>query len=424
MILIKDGRVIDPERGVDDILDIVIDDGVIQNIGKYQRDERYEHIIEASGLVVAPGLVDVHVHFRDPGLTYKEDIDTGAQSAAKGGFTTVVCMANTSPVADNPDTLRDIADKAKKADIRVLAVAAVTKGLQGRELTDMASLLGAGAVGFSDDGMPIKDIALMTEALIRAKELNAVISLHEEEPSLIAQSGINAGVVAQQLKLAGAPAAAEDVLVARDCMLSLYTGARVHLQHLSSKNAVKLVRLAKQMAAPVTAEATPQHFSLCEEAVLECGTLAKVNPPIRTREDRYEIIEGLKDGTIDIIATDHAPHSREEKQRAFGDAPSGVIGLETVLALGITKLVRKGHLTMSDLIEKMSLNPARLYGLNAGRIAQGAPADLVLFDPNKEWVVREDQFFSKSANSPFIGKTLYGLVQYTLCGGKIVYKAR
>lgn len=421
MILIKDGRVIDPTKGIDDVLDILIEGGKIRKIGKYQRDEAYERIIEAKGLIVAPGFVDVHVHFRDPGLTYKEDIHTGAEAAAKGGFTTVVCMANTKPVADNPETVKYILEEGAKTPINVLACGAITKELKGKELVDMEALKEAGAIGLTDDGIPLMDELLVKEAMEKAKELDLPLSFHEENPAYITENGINAGTIAEQMGLTGSPAIAEDSLVARDCMIALHTGAKVHIQHISSKNSVKMVRLAKQMGANVTAEVTPHHFSLNEDAVLKKGTLAKMNPPLRTIYDRYEIIEGIKDGTIDMIATDHAPHSAEEKARPFKEAPSGIIGLETALALGITKLVRKGHVTVMQLVEKMSTNPAKLYGLEKGCIEEGADADLVIFNEAEKWIVGET-FASKACNSPFIGEKLYGKVKYTICNGNVVYE--
>lgn len=421
MILVKDGRVIDPARGIDDVLDLVLDGGKIAKIGKYQRTDDYERIIEAKGCVVAPGLVDVHVHFRDPGFTQKEDIETGASSAAAGGFTTVVCMANTKPAVDNTETLRYVLDKGARCGINVLTCATISRGMQGRELVDMEELAAAGAAGFTDDGIPLMDEALVKRVMERAAALGLPLSFHEEDRAFIETPGVNAGAVSKALGLGGAPALAEDVLVARDCMLALHTGARVNIQHISSANAVQLVRLAKEMGANVTAEATPHHFSLTEQAVLEKGTMAKMNPPLRTQADRYAIIEGLKDGAIDIIATDHAPHTAEEKAKPFAEAPSGIIGLETALALGITNLVRKGHLTLMQLMEKMSLNPAKLYNLDKGAIAEGAAADLVIFNESERWRV-SPEFASKAANSPFIGEELYGKVKYTICNGQVAYE--
>ena len=405
MILVKDGRVIDPARGIDDVLDLVIDGGKIAKIGKYQRSEDYERIIEAKDCVVAPGLVDVHVHFRDPGFTYKEDTESGAASAAAGGFTSVVCML----------------ERGARCGINVLTCATISRGMRGRELVDMEELAAHGAAGFTDDGIPLMDEALVKCAMERAAKLDLPLSFHEEDRAFIESPGVNQGAVSKALGLGGAPALAEDVLVARDCMLALHTGARVNIQHISSANSVQLVRLAKEMGAHVTAEATPHHFSLTEDAVLEKGTMAKMNPPLRTQADRYAIIEGLKDGAIDIIATDHAPHSAEEKARLFAEAPSGIIGLETALALGITNLVRKGHLTLMQLIEKMSLNPAKLYKLDKGTIAEGADADLVIFSEGKRWHVGP-KFVSKAANTPFAGEDLYGKVKCTICAGNVVYE--
>ena len=423
MILIKDGRVVDPASGVDEGLDVVLEDGRVKALGKFPKTEDYQRVIDAKGKIVAPGLVDIHVHFRDPGLTYKEDFATGAAAAAAGGYTTVVCMANTKPVVDSVEVLSELLGRMKQLPIHVLSAAAVTKGLQGKELTDMRALRAAGAAGFTDDGIPIMDSALLFEAMKLAKELDAPISLHEEDPALIAAAGINQGPVSKQLNFGGAPALAEESLVARDCMLALRSGARVDIQHISSGVSVDVVRAMKGLGAGVFAEVTPQHFSLTEQAALERGALAKVNPPLRGEADRYALIRGLKDGTIDFIATDHAPHSPEEKARELAQAPSGMIGLETALALGVTNLVRKGHLTMLQLLEKMTVNPARFYGLDAGTLRAGAPADLVIFDEREKWTVEEDKFRSKSRNSPFTGMELYGKVYCTICGGNVAYEA-
>ena len=423
MILIKDGRVVDPASGVDEGLDVVLEDGRVKALGKFPKTEDYQRVIDAKGKIVAPGLVDIHVHFRDPGLTYKEDIATGAAAAAAGGYTTVVCMANTKPVVDSVEVLSELLGRMKQLPIHVLSAAAVTKGLQGKELTDMRALRAAGAAGFTDDGIPIMDSALLFEAMKLAKELDAPISLHEEDPALIAAAGINQGPVSKQLNFGGAPALAEESLVARDCMLALRSGARVDIQHISSGVSVDVVRAMKGLGAGVFAEVTPQHFSLTEQAALERGALAKVNPPLRGEADRYALIRGLKDGTIDFIATDHAPHSPEEKARELAQAPSGMIGLETALALGVTNLVRKGHLTMLQLLEKMTVNPARFYKLGCGTLKVGGPADLVIFDEREKWTVEEDKFRSKSRNSPFTGMELYGKVHCTICGGNVVYEA-
>ena len=418
MLLIKGGRVIDPKTGMDQVQDIVIQDGIIKTIGQADQAE-YDKVIDASGKIVGPGLVDVHVHFRDPGLTYKEDIQTGAAAAAKGGFTTVVCMANTKPVVDNEETLEYVISQGKKTKIHVLAAAAISKGLKGQELTNMEELKAKGAAGFTDDGIPLMDASMVKKAMEEAARLDVPLSFHEEDPQFIQNNGISRGAVSEQLGIFGSPALAEDVLVARDCMLALHTGASVNIQHISSGNSVKMVGLAKALGAKVTAEVTPHHFALTEDAVLEHGALAKMNPPLRTEKDRQQLIEGLKSGAIDIIATDHAPHSTEEKNKPLTEAPSGIIGLETALSLGIMELVDKGHLTMVQLMEKMSLNPARLYRLDKGYIQEGGPADLVIFDEKEMW--RAEEFVSKAENSPFKGKELKGKVKYTICGGEIAY---
>lgn len=423
MILIKNGRVIDPAKGTDDVMDMVIDGGKIKAMGHYPENGEYETVIDASGLTVGPGLIDVHVHFRDPGLTYKEDIGTGAAAAKKGGFTTVVTMANTKPPVDSEETVRYVLEEGKKTGIHVLPAACVSVGMKGQELTDMDALKAAGAVGFTDDGIPLMDQRLVRQAMLKAKELDVPLSFHEEDPVFISENGIHAGEAAKALGIQGSPALAEDALVARDCMLALHTGASVNIQHISSVNSVRMVKLAKELGADVTAEVTPHHFTLTESAVLEHGAMAKMNPPLRTEKDRLGIIEGIKDGSIDMIATDHAPHSAEEKAvEPVWKAPSGIIGLETALALAVTNLVKPGHLTMVQLMEKMSLNPAKLYRFDKGSVAEGADADLVIFDENERWTVTEDDIASKSHNTPFIGAELYGRVKYTICGGRIVYE--
>lgn len=420
MILIKNGRVMDPKTGYDQVADVLIKDGVIQKMGTVEQPEGDVQVIDAKGCVVAPGLIDVHVHFRDPGFTYKEDLETGSKSAAAGGFTTVVCMANTKPVVDCVEVLQDILERAKDLPIRVLQASAVSKGLKGEELVDFQAMKEAGAVGFTDDGIPLMDVKKLKLAMEMAKECNMPISLHEEDPAFIDAPGVNKGVVSEKLGYGGASALAEDIMVARDTMLAIETGASVDIQHISSGTSVDLVRFAREHGGNVVAEASPHHFSLNEEAVLEHGTLARMNPPLRTEADRMKIIKGLQDGTITIIATDHAPHAKEEKEKPLAQAPSGIIGLETSLALGVTNLVRAGHLSMMELLEKMTINPAELYHLEQGTIGEGKLADLVIFDPDQSYIV--EGYASKACNSPFTGAELYGTIEYTICKGKVAYK--
>lgn len=419
-MIIKNGTIVNPRTKEIKKADIRIENSIIREIGFLSPDGQ-EEVLDAEGLTIAPGLVDTHVHFRDPGFTYKEDIHTGARSAAKGGFTSVICMANTSPVVDSVPVLADILKRGKEESIRIYQTAAVSRKLQGQELTSMEELKEAGACGFTDDGIPLKDAVLCYRAMERAAALGLPISLHEEDPDFITNNGINQGKVSRDLGIGGSPAMAEEVLVARDCMLALHSGAHTVIQHISSGNSVALVRTAKALGANIHAEATPHHFTLTEDAVRIHGTLAKMNPPLRTEKDRQAIIEGLRDGTIDLIATDHAPHSSEEKSRPLTQAPSGIIGLETAFSLGITSLVKPGYLTLMELLEKMTVNPAELYHLPGGSIELNAPADLIIFNPEEEWV--PETFASKSSNTPFKGRKLQGKIHYTLCGGNIVYSA-
>lgn len=443
MLLLKDGYMLDPASGLEGHRDFLIDtkSGKIvriapqgtpkkelfqdlQSIGGYETfwadsDGKWEEI-DLEGQLVVPGLVDVHVHFRDPGFTYKEDIQTGSRSAARGGFTSVVLMANTKPAVDNPETLTYVLKKGQETGIHVHTCANVTVGLQGRELTDMEGLSRLGAAGFTDDGIPLTDEALLREALRRAAKCKKPVSLHEENPALITNNGVNAGKAAAHYDIVGSPREAEISMVERDLGIALEEEADLSIQHISTKEAVELVRQAKKKSGHIYAEATPHHFTLTEDAVIRHGALAKMNPPLREEADRLAIIEGLRDGTIDMIATDHAPHSTEEKAKPITEAPSGIIGLETALSLGIRELVNKRYLSMMELVEKMSLAPAKLYHLDAGYLKEGGPADLTVFDPEKEWTV--GNFASKASNSPFVGERLPGVISYTVCDGKIVYR--
>ena len=421
-MLIKNGFLIDPASDTERLVDLRITDGLIQTLADAGTltPENGEDELDAAGLMISPGLVDTHIHFRDPGFTYKEDLHTGSLAAAAGGFTSVICMANTSPVIDSVPVLKELMEREALEDIHIFQAAAVSCGLKGEEMTSMKELAAAGACGFTDDGIPLKNAAFLYKAMEEAKALDLPISLHEEDPAFIETNGINHGPVSDALGIYGSPSIAEESLVARDCLLALRSGAQVVIQHISSANSVELVRTAKKLGADIHSEATPHHFTLTEEALLKHGTLAKMNPPLRAEKDRLAIIEGLKDGTIDLIATDHAPHSMEEKAKPLTEAPSGITGLETSLGLGITSLVKEGHLTLMELLEKMTCNPAMLYRLPGGIIQLNAPADFVIFDPNEKWTVTD--FASKASNSPFKGSELYGKIHYTICGGKIVYR--
>lgn len=418
MLLIKNGYVIDPESGAEGVRDILIENGKIVRMAPEIQEDK-ARVIDASGKVVAPGLVDVHVHFRDPGFTYKEDILSGGKAAVKGGFTTIVLMANTKPCVDNEETLQYVLEKGRQTGIHIETCGNITMGMQGKELTDMDRLAAAGAAGYTDDGIPLLDEEIVKQAFAVAARLGKPLSFHEENPAFIQNNGVNAGKASAFYHIGGSDRQAEIDMVGRDLRLAEGTGADISIQHISTKEAVELVRQAKKTNPHVYAEAAPHHFTLTEEAVIEHGTLAKMNPPLREEEDRLAIIRGLQDGTIDMIATDHAPHSVEEKKKAITEAPSGIIGLETSLSLGIRELVEKGYLTLRELLKCMALNPAKLYKLDAGYLAEGGPGDLVIFDKEEQWTVTE--FASKSENSPFKGEELPGTIYYTICGGEVVY---
>ena len=431
MLYIKGARLVNPDADAglkNGFYDIYIRDGRVEKlISAEDRKEtlaglpKETKVVDAEGKMAGPGLVDVHVHFRDPGQTAKEDIHTGALAAAAGGFTSVVMMANTKPTVSTPETLQYVLERASKEKIHVLASATVTMNMQGKVMTDMSVLSEMGAAGFTDDGVPVMDEQIMRNALKMSAKLKKPVSVHEENPAWIHESGVNAGPVAQALGLKGADREAEISMIERDIELVKECGGILDLQHISAAESVELIRRAKAAGLPVHAEATPHHFSLTEEIVLSLKTLAKMNPPLRTEEDRQAIIRGIQDGTLDMIATDHAPHTREEKARPFTQAPSGIIGLETSLALGLTNLVRPGYITAETLMTRMSYAPAALYGLDAGSVHEGGPADLVIFDPEEEY--EPLRFKSKAENTPFAGQKLKGRVKMTVCGGEIVYNS-
>lgn len=421
MLLIKNGYVIYPQNNLEGKMDILVENGKIKEIASVINQENNTcNIIDAAGYIVSSGLVDVHVHFRDPGFTYKEDIFSGAQAALRGGFTSVVLMANTKPAVDNEETLKYIMEKGRQTSLKVYTCAAVTKGLAGKELVEIKALRQSGAAGFTDDGIPIIDTALLDQAMRLVAECGVPISLHEENPALITNNGINRGKASAHFGIGGSPREAEYSLIARDLEIALKTGVILNIQHISTKEGVALIREAKKRGKNIHAEATPHHFSLTEEAAITYGTLAKMNPPLREEEDRRAIIEGLRDGTIDIIATDHAPHSKEEKERPLTEAPSGIIGLETALPLALTNLVGKEGFSIGDIITLMSCNPAKLYGLKAGTLSVGSAADIVIFDATQ--VRKAGNYVSKSQNSPFTGMDLTGVVKYTIVNGEIVYQ--
>lgn len=419
-MIIKNIRIIDPAEERDEISDIFIADGKIVSEDGY-RETKDEEILDGTGLIAGPGFVDVHVHFRDPGQTYKEDISTGAACAAAGGFTSVVMMANTVPPIDDPGLVKDILERASKEPLHIYTCATVTKGMAGKELCNYKELLAAGAAGFTDDGKPILDEKVCTKAFEEIAGLGAVVSLHEEDPAYIRENGVNSGPAAEALGLTGSDRLAEITMIERDLAIAAKTGVKLNIQHISTAEGVEAVRRAKLTCPNIHAEATPHHFTLTDSAVSTYSTLAKMNPPLRSADDREAIWEGLADGTIDIIATDHAPHSREEKSRDFALAPSGITGLETSFLLAYKTLVKRDIIDMNRLFTLMSYNPARLYGLNAGTLCEGSPADIVIISP--EETTHYDSSRSRSANSPFLGQDFEGKIKYTIAGGRIIYSA-
>jgi len=418
-LLIRNGRVIDPANNIDSVQDVLIEDGIIAAVGAGLKDKADE-TIDASGKLVTPGLVDIHVHLRDPGLEYKEDIISGTRAAAAGGFTAVACMPNTKPVNDNKAITRYIVEKAEKEGVaRVFPIGSITKGLAGDTLSEMGDMKEAGCYGFSDDGKPVTNSELMRRALEYARPFNTVIISHAEDLTLVGEGVMNEGFVATELGLKGIPWVAEDAATARDIMLCELTGSRLHIAHVSTKGSVELVRAAKKRGVPVTAEAAPHHFTLTDEAVRGYNTNAKMNPPLRAAEDVAAVVQGLADGTLDAIATDHAPHHLDEKNVEFNIAMNGIIGLETALPLTLS-LVRDGKLTLNRAIELLTCGPARALQLPAGTLSVGAAADVAIIDPELTWTVETAGIVSKSKNTPFVGQTMQGAAIKTLLGGRIV----
>ncbi len=419
-ILIKNGHIIDPANAVDEKLDILVSDGKIAKLGKPGSiPANGAQVIDANGKLVVPGLIDMHVHLREPGFEYKETIATGTAAARAGGFTSVCSMPNTNPVNDCRSVTEFIVSQAaKEGAARVFPIGAITKGSKGEELAEMGELHRAGCVAISDDGKPVMNAAIMRRAMEYSKIFDLAVISHCEDASLSAKGVMNEGFVSTELGLRGIPAAAEDVMTARDISLAGLTGCRLHIAHVSTAGSVRLIREAKQRGVKVTAETCPHYFTLTDEAARGYNTMAKMNPPLRTAEDVAAIKQGLKDGTIDVIATDHAPHGMDEKSVEFDYAPFGVVGLETALGLAF-KLVQEGTLTLSEAVRKLSINPSEILKLNKGSLAVGADADLTIIDPNIEWTVDASQFRSKSKNTPFNGWKLKGRAVQTIVGGKI-----
>ncbi|SHI85053.1 dihydroorotase [Thermoclostridium caenicola] len=419
-ILIKHGTIITRDK-TETNRDILIENGRISRIGE-GINEAADLVIDATGLAVLPGLVDAHCHLRDPGYEYKEDIRTGSMSAAKGGFTSIACMPNTNPVIDNESIVRTIMDKASREGVvNIYPIGAITKGLEGNELSEMGSMKEAGIVAVSDDGRPVMQASVMKKALIYANGFGLTVISHCEDLNLAEGGSMNEGETCTRLGLHGIPSAAEDVMVSREIILSEYTGMPVHIAHVSTRGSVEMIRQAKKRGVRVTAETCPHYFTLTEKACEGYNTNAKMNPPLRTQEDVDAVIEGLRDGTIDIIATDHAPHHFDEKNVEFELAPNGIVGFETALPLALTYLVKPGILTMNQLVDKMSAKPAEILKINKGDIRTGADADLVLVNLNEEYIIDPDEFLCKSKNTPFGGFRVCGRVKYTFVGGKIVY---
>jgi dihydroorotase len=422
-ILIKGGRVIDPSRGGDGVADVYLKDGRVEAVGRNIAGEDGCRVIDAAGKVVAPGLIDLHVHLREPGQEDLETVATGAMAAAAGGFTAVCAMPNTDPVVDNQGTVGFIISQAQKAGkARVYPIGAISLGQKGEKLAEFGELVGAGAVAVSDDGKPVVSSHLMRTALEYARTFGIPVADHCEDPTLAHGGVMHEGLVSTRLGLKGIPAAAEEIHVARDCILAELTGGHIHLCHMSTRGSVELIRRAKDKGLDVTAEATPHHFSLTHESCEGYNTNAKMNPPLREAGDREAIRQALKDGTLDVIASDHAPHHYDAKEREFDDAPNGILGLETAFGLAVTELVDTGLLTLPELLFRMSTRPAQVFRLPGGTLAPGAPADVAVLDPAARWLVEPGSFFSKSRNTPFAGRTLTGRADLTIVRGRVVFE--
>lgn len=420
-ILIKNGRLINPSENLDKVMDIFVEDGIIKEKAE-SIEKQADTVIDAAGCYVMPGLIDLHVHFRDPGLTYKEDIETGSKAAAKGGFTTVCCMPNTKPVVDNVETVKYIIEKGEKTGLtNVLPVGAVTKNMAGVEITDVEELKKAGICAISEDGKSVMNSGVYRKAMKNAAKANVPVLAHCEDINLVEGGVINLGDKSSELGVKGISNAVEDVIAMRDIMLAKETGATLHLCHCSTKDSVEMVKRAKKEGIKVTAEVCPHHFSMCSDDITSNDGNFKMNPPLRAREDMEALIKGLQDDIMDVISTDHAPHSAEEKAKDLEHAPFGIVGLETSVALTVTNLVKKGYLTPMQMAAKMSYNPAKVLGIPKGTLDEGKIADITIIDPNKEYTIDVNTFESKGKNTPFDGYKVSGEVEYTILNGKVVY---
>ena len=420
-ILLKNGRLIDYKTKTDEVTDILINDNIIEKIAQ-NIDEKANETIDCTNLNIIPGMIDMHCHLREPGFEYKETIETGAKSAVCGGFTTICPMPNTKPTPDSAIILQKIIEEGKRVNLcNILPFASVSKGEKGEELVDFDELKEAGAIGFSDDGMPVVNSRMMREAMIKADSLGSFVSSHCEEKS-VSSGAINAGSVANKLGVEGVLPEAEEIMAAREIVISETNNVRGHICHISTKTSKNMIRDAKKRGAKITCETCPHYFTFTVDEVLKSGANAKMNPPLREEKDRQAIIEGLKEGTIDAIITDHAPHSEEEKNRELSKAPNGIIGFETALSAIITNLTSKGLLSELDLVRLTSYTPAKILKIDRGNLKVGKVADITIFDPNEEYIYSKDMIVSKSKNTPFIGKTLKGRVKYTIVNGNIVYK--
>jgi dihydroorotase len=423
-VLLSGGTLVDPSQKLNEVGDLLLSEGNITGVGKRIEGAEDADVIDCSGLLVSPGFIDVHCHLREPGREDVETIATGARAAAAGGFTAVCAMPNTDPVTDNQAAVGFIVRQAQRAAAaRVYPIGAISVGQEGKVLAEFGEMVGAGAVAVSDDGKPVASAQLMRTALEYARTFKIPVIDHCEEPTLSAGGAMNEGIVSAQLGLKGIPAEAEEIMVIRDILLARLTGGHVHLAHMSTKGSVELIRWGKDRGINVTAEVCPHHLSLTEERVRGYDTNAKMNPPLRTAKDVEALRDAVKDGTIDLVATDHAPHHYDEKEREFADAPNGIVGLETALAVIVTNLVETGHLGFADLVDRMSCTPARVFNLPGGSLKRGSVADVTVFDPKARWTVEPSQFLSKGRNSPYAGMTLVGRAACTIVAGSVVYRS-